>query len=396
LTRTLIFIGMPKILIGVSSSYCASFLKGQVAFLVANGFKVVIVSAPGEEISMLAKKENAELITVPFTKKISPLSDLVQLLHIIRIIRKEKPDIINAGNPKSGFLIMLACWLTGFRHTIFTLHGLLSDNKKGLLRSIIALTEKISCHIPRVVVVVSHSLKEHAIQRKILDPAKAVVIAKGSSNGIDLALFSKTGDLANQAKELKKKLGLTDKNIVMGFIGRLSKDKGIDILFSAFNVLVNKYPALRLVIAGPLIPEHPFSPRYLDQLYHDERIIYLGKLLDVRPVYGMIDMLVLPSYREGFPNVLIEAAAMELPVIATDIAGCKDAVLQHASGELFAKGNAEQLAAAIVKLTDDPDLRKQYGLAGRVFVEENFAGEKIWRGQLKLYRQMLEEAVNGK
>ena len=103
---------MPKILIGVSSSYCASFLKGQVAFLVANGFKVVIISAPGEEISMLAKKENAELITVPFTKKISPLTDLLQLLHIIRIIRKEKPDIVNAGNPKSGFLIMLACWLT--------------------------------------------------------------------------------------------------------------------------------------------------------------------------------------------------------------------------------------------------------------------------------------------
>lgn len=387
---------MPKILIGVSSSYCASFLKGQVAFLVANGFKVVIVSAPGEEISMLAKKENAELITVPFTKKISPLTDLLQLLHIIRIIRKEKPDIVNAGNPKSGFLIMLACWLTGFRNTVFTLHGLLSDNKKGLLRHIITLAEKISCRIPQVVVVVSPSLKEHAIQRKILDPGKAVVIAKGSSNGIDLALFSKTGDLLSQAIELKKKFGLTDENILMGFIGRLSKDKGIDLLFSVFNVLTGKYPGLRLVIAGPLIPEHPFSPRYLDQLYHDERVIYLGKLLDVRPVYGMIDMLVLPSYREGFPNVLIEAAAMELPVIATDIAGCKDAVLQHASGELFAKGDAGQLAAAIRKLTDNPDLRRQYGSAGRTFVEENFAGEKIWEGQLRLYRQMLEEVVSGK
>jgi len=357
---------------------------------VANGFKVVIVSAPGEEISMLAKKENAGLITVPFTKKISPLTDLLQLFHIIRIIRREKPDIINAGNPKSGFLIMLACLLTGFRHTIFTLHGLLSDNKKGLLRGIITLTEKISCSIPRMVVVVSHSLRAHAIQRKILDPAKAVVIAKGSSNGIDLSLFSKTGELLNQAKELKKKFGLTDKNIVIGFIGRLSKDKGIDLLFSAFNVLASKYPALRLVIAGPLIPEHPFSSRYLEQLYHDEKVIYLGKQLDIRPVYGMIDMLILPSYREGFPNVLIEAAAMELPVVATDIAGCKDAVLQHSSGELFEKGNAGQLAALVGKLIDNPDLRRQYGSAGRAFVEENFAGEKIWEGQLSLYRKMLE------
>lgn len=380
---------MPKILIGVSSSFCANFLKGQIAFLGANGFKVVIVSAPGEEISMLAKKENAELITVPFTKRISPVTDFFQLLRIIRILRSEKPDIVNAGNPKSGFLIMLACFFIGFKHTVFTLHGLLSDNQKGFKRCIIALTEKISCCIPRRVLVVSHSLKEHAIQRRILNPAKAVVIAKGSNNGIDLAVFSKSQELESRAEEMKEKLGFTGKNIVVGFVGRLSKDKGVDILFEAFNNLIAKYPALRLVIVGPLIPEHPFSHRHLDQLYHDEKIIYLGKLLDVRPVYQIMDMLVLPSYREGFPNVLIEAAAMELPVIATDIAGCKDAVLQNVSGELFEKGNAAQLAAAIGKLADMPDLRRRYGLSGRAFVEENFASDKIWRGQLELYRQIL-------
>ena len=262
---------MPKILIGVSSSFCANFLKGQIAFLAANGFKVVIVSAPGEEISMLAKKENAELITIPFTKRISPVTAFFQLIRIVRILRREKPDIVNAGNPKSGFLIMIACFLTGFKHTVFTMHGLLSDNQKGLLRSIITLTEKISCRIPEKVIVVSHSLREHAIQRKIINAVKAIVIAKGSSNGIDLSEFSKSLDLTEQVLEMKERFGLTDKNIVVGYIGRLSKDKGIDILFEAFNILVAKYPVLRLVIAGPLIPEHPFSARYLDQLYHDEK-----------------------------------------------------------------------------------------------------------------------------
>ncbi|MBS1749923.1 MAG: glycosyltransferase family 4 protein [Bacteroidetes bacterium] len=381
---------MPKILIGVSSSFCANFLKGQIAFLAANGFKVVIVSAPGEEISMLAKKENAELITIPFTKRISPVTDFFQLIRIVRILRREKPDIVNAGNPKSGFLIMIACFLTGFKHTVFTMHGLLSDNQKGLLRSIITLTEKISCRIPEKVIVVSHSLREHAIQRKIINAVKAIVIAKGSSNGIDLSEFSKSLDLTEQVLEMKERFGLTDKNIVVGYIGRLSKDKGIDILFEAFNILVAKYPVLRLVIAGPLIPEHPFSARYLDQLYHDEKVIYLGKLLDVRPVYELMDMLVLPSYREGFPNVLIEAAAMEVPVIATNIAGCRDAVMQNVSGELFEKGNVTQLTSAIGKLIDSPDLRKNYGQSGRVFVEKNFANERIWKGQLELYSSLLQ------
>lgn len=381
---------MPKILIGVSSSFCANFLKGQIAFLTTNGFKVVIVSAPGEEISMLAKKENAELITVPFTKRISPVTDFFQLIRIVRILRKEKPDIVNAGNPKSGFLIMLACYLTGFKHTVFTMHGLLSDNQKGFFRRVITLTEKISCSIPQTVIVVSHSLKEHAVQRGILNPDKATVIAKGSSNGIDLTVFSKSQEIAGHAMEMRKRFGLSDKNIIIGYIGRLSKDKGIDILFEAFNTLITRYPSLRLVIAGPLIPEHPITARYLDQLYHDEKVIYLGKLLDVRPVYELIDMLVLPSYREGFPNVLIEAAAMEVPVIATDIAGCRDAVKRNVNGELFEKGNAVQLADFIRKLIDNPELRKQYGISGRVFVEENFASEKIWDGQLDLYRRLLE------
>ena len=119
-------------------------------------------------------------------------------------------------------------------------------------------------------------------------------------------------------------------------------------------------------------------------------MIHLGKLLDVRPVYELMDMLVLPSYREGFPNVLIEAAAMEVPVIATNIAGCRDAVMQNVSGELFEKGNVTQLTSAIGKLIDSPDLRKNYGQSGRVFVEKNFANERIWKGQLELYSSLLQ------
>lgn len=381
---------MPKILLGVSSSFCANFLKGQVEFLVSEGYDVTIISGPGEEISMLAKKENAKLITIPFSKAISPVKDFKQLLQIIRILKKEKPDIVNAGNPKSGFLIMLACWLTGFKNRIFTLHGLVSDTKTGFKRRAVSQTEKISCNIAKTVIVVSPSLKVHAEKRNILTAEKGVVIEKGSYNGIDIKIFSRTKFLLTQSNELREKIGLQQDAVVLGFVGRLSKDKGIDILFEAFNLLVKKYPFIRLVLAGPLSKENRFSEISEHQLFYDERVFYLGKLIDVTPVYGIIDMLVLPSLREGFGNVLIEAAAMEIPVIASEIPGCRDAVNNNVNGYLFEKGNVTQLCNYLEKLITDKNLRDELGRNGKVFAKNNFNNYKIWNGQLELYNKILK------
>lgn len=382
---------MPKILLGVSSSFCANFLKGQVAFLVKNGFEVVILSGPGEEISLLAKKENAKLFTIPFTKKISPLTDFYHLLQIIRIIKKEKPDIINAGNPKSGFLIMLACWFLKFKKRIFTLHGLVSDTRTGVARWLISGTEKICCSIAQKVIVVSPSLKLHSEQRNILKKGKGIVIEKGSCNGIDLHEFSKTPAVLTHAKELKENIGLKEKELLLGFVGRLSKDKGVDILLSAFEVLVKKYPQLRLVMAGPIVNENLFSRLTLDQLYSDERVFYLGKLQDVVPLYTLMNILVLSSLREGFGNVLIEAAAMEVPVVAPDIPGCRDAVKEGVNGELFEKGNRDSLIAVLERLITNENLRRLYGRQGRLFVQDHFPNEKIWQGQLDVYHKMLTQ-----
>jgi glycosyltransferase involved in cell wall biosynthesis len=383
-----LFLNMPKIVLGVSSSFCANFLKGQVNFLVKKGYEVIIISGAGEEITTLATKEHATLITIPFTKKISPLTDLAQLIRLTRIIKKEKPTIVNAGNPKSGFLIMLACYFAGCKNRIFTLHGLLSDTKTGFVRWMITLTEKVSCRIARTVIVVSPSLQQHAEKRNILTSGKGLVIEKGSCNGIDMTVFSTTPVVQKQAKQLKEKLGIKDDHIVIGFVGRLSKDKGVDILFDAFNQLIQKYPFLRMVLAGPLLEENQFSAPAMHQLYHDDRVFYLGKIAEVAPVYALMDILALSSLREGFGNVLIEAAAMEVPVIAPDIPGCRDAVNRQVTGELFTKGDAKDLAMHLEKLILDPFLRHQYGKMGRQFVEENFSNFKIWDGQLKLYEAM--------
>ncbi|PVD50623.1 hypothetical protein DC498_18685 [Terrimonas sp.] len=381
---------MPKILLGVSSSFCAHFLRGQVSYLVAHGFEVIIVSGPGKEIEMLAKGENAKLIPISFTKKITPFTDLVQLFKIINILKKEKPDIINAGNPKSGFLIMLACYFAGYSNRIFTLHGLVSDSKSGLFKAIMTITERISCGIAKKVIVVSPSLKIHAEQRNILKPDKGLIIGKGSNNGIDLQKFSKTVPVINMSQVLKNKYSLNDNPFVICFIGRLTKDKGIDILFNAFNQLVKKYDNIRLLIAGPVIPENPFSVGFMEQLNKDPKVVFMGEVSDIVPVYAMADVLVLPSFREGLPNVLLEAAAMEIPVVASDIPGCKDAVKMEYNGLLFEKGNVDALVNNIEQLINNPDLREIYGRNGRLFVTSDFDNIKIWSGQLNLYTAMLD------
>ncbi|MFT3747010.1 MAG: glycosyltransferase family 4 protein [Agriterribacter sp.] len=380
---------MPKILLGVSSSFCAHFLRGQVSYLAAHGYEVIIISGPGKDIETLAKTENAKLIPIAFTKKITPFTDLIQLFKIISILKKEKPDIINAGNPKSGFLIMLACYFAGYGNRIFTLHGLVSDSKTGIFKKLMTITEKISCRIAKKVIVVSPSLKAHAEQRNILSPYRGLVIEKGSSNGIDLHKFSGTVSVIEASVALKNKYGLNENHFVICYIGRLTKDKGIDILLEAFNRLTLKYNNIKLLIAGPIIPENPISPKFMEQLNNDARVIFMGEVSDIAPVYATSDILVLPSFREGLPNVLLEAAAMEVPVIASDIPGCRDVVQDGYNGLLFEKGNVEALVDNIEKLINDPILCKVYGKNGRTFAAKNFDNSKIWKGQLNIYEAIL-------
>ncbi len=377
---------MPKIVLGVSSSYCAGFLKGQVRFLVQQGFSVIIISGPGEAIRSLASDEGARLVELDFSKRIAPLSDIILLGRIVRLLRNEKPDIVNAGNPKSGFLIMVACWLAGIQRKLFTLHGLYSDTQTGMRRLLISSTERICCRIAQRVIVVSPSLKRHAEQRGILKPGKGLVIENGSCNGVDTLFFSGAHPLQEPSQQLRADLNMPEQ-ITIGFTGRISRDKGVDILLDAFARLRTKHPRVQLLVVGPVEADAAGSAVISERLYNTEGVYCTGMLRDVRPAYCLMDMLVLPSLREGLGNVLLEASAMELPVVAADIPGCRDALVNGETGILFEKGKVGALTDALERLVQDPLLRQQMGRSGRAFVQDNFKSERIWQGLLKVYRQ---------
>ena len=381
---------MPTILFGISSSFCAHFMKGQVAYLVSKGFRVVIISGTGEEISALCAAEGAELIPLPFSRSITPLHDLVLLFRLMRIIQQVKPDIINAGNPKPGLLLTLAAWILRKEGRVFTLHGLVSDSREGFQRWMISQFEKLSCSLAQKVLVVSPSLAQHAIRRGLLSSPKAVVIEKGSYNGIDLHRFQRTPAVMKQVDALRAAQNNMDHHFVFGFVGRITVDKGIDLLMTAFEQLYIEDARVRLIMAGPLDEENALPSALLQRLNHHPGVRLLGKVSDIVPVYPMMQVLVLSSYREGFGNVLLEAAAMDVPVIAPSIPGCSDAMKPGINGLSFLKGDVAALYQTMKTYVDNPSLQAQHASAGRAFAA-GFDPVSIWDGQLAVYQGLMDK-----
>ena len=381
---------MPTILFGISSSFCAHFMKGQLAYFAAKGFRVVVVSGAGEEIESLCAEEKAHLITVPFSRSITPFHDLQLLFRLMDVIKEQQPDIINAGNPKPGLLLTMAAWLLAKRGRIFTMHGLVSDARRGWKGSLIRWFEKLSCSLANKVLVVSPSLAQHAINQSILSAKKAVVVLPGSYNGIDLHRFSKTAAVMLEVDKWKQQLGIREGQLVYGFVGRITQDKGIGLMLDAFQQLRQSYPHAVLLMVGPADHENPLPASVQDKLEHGEGVISVGMVKDIVPIYPLLDVLVLGSYREGFGNVLVEAAAMEVPVIAPIMPGCADAMQVDVNGKGFTKGDVSALYDAMLAYARDPALRARHGKAGRTFAAK-FDPQMIWEGQLRLYRSIMDK-----
>lgn len=379
-----------SIIIAISHSFCANFIRGQAGYLSENGYKVYIVSADGPEVRKVATEEKVELIVVDFAREIAPWQDLVCLFKLLRIIRKIKPDIVNAGNPKSGLLFMIACKLFKNTRSIFTLRGLRSDTLVGVKRSIVVFMERLTCWLSEKIIVISPSLRDHAISTNILEEKKSVVLGSGSSNGVNLSIFSPSEIIEKQAKEFRAELGIKPKDFVIGFAGRLTKDKGIVELFQGYKLIKDNYPNLKLVLTGPIEYDDPISDEVMTEMQNDPNVFMPGKSAFIASVLFSYDVLVLFSHREGFGNVALEASAMERPIIVSDIPGCRDTVENNLTGFIAAPRDPVGLAEKLSMYIENEQLRISHGKNGRKRVIEKFQSTIIWEEQLKLYNSFAQ------
>lgn len=367
----------PHLVLIVTSDVSLVFFRGQIRHLRQAGFAVTCISSPGPR-QQIPLEEGAQVISLEMKRGISPWRDLRSLLRLTRLLRQLRPDIVNAGTPKAGLLGALAATLARVPHRVYTMHGLRLETARGLPRRLLYCMEWIACHCVHRVRAVSPSLRARAIQLKLIAPSQIYVLGAGTANGVDLQRFQPTPECHRTAAQLRCELVIASDAPVVGFVGRITRDKGIGELAAVYRQLRPRFPALRLLLIGTFEACCAADEAFRQTCLHDPNIITVHEVADLAPYYLLMDILLLPTYREGFPNVPVEAQAMGVPVITTNATGARDAVQDGLTGILVPVRDAAAMAAAAASLLADPEGRKRMGAAGQAWVREHFAAPALW------------------
>ncbi len=369
-----------------------AFFCGQIGFLKQRGFEVHACSSPGEYLRRFAEREQIPVHAVEMSRRITPFRDLVSLGRLWRRLRKLRPQIVHAHTPKAGLLGMLAARLAGVPVRVYTIHGLPLMTARGIKLSIHRWTEKLSCRLSHQVFCVSPSIREVTLAEGLCPADKVKVLLAGSCNGVDCEnRFNPTRIPEQTRRELRASLGICPSAPVIGFVGRVVRDKGVVELTAAWQRLREEFPKSHLVLVGPFEARDPLPPQTEIALRRDRRVHLVGMVSDTSPLLSIVDVCVLPSYREGLPNVPLEASAMQIPVVATRIPGCVDAVRDGTTGTLVPPYDVPALVEAIARYLKDPELRQRHGRAGRQWVLRDFQPEAIWKALCREYERLLRE-----
>ena len=381
------------ILIAVTSPLGWTFFEGTIEMLQHSGYEPILVSSPGEQLERIARNAGARHAAVPMEREIAPLHDLLSLWRLYWLVRRVRPMLTDISTPKVGLLGGVAAWLSGVPCRIYTLRGLRLETTTGLKRILLKMTERIACACAHRVICVSPSLRRRAIELKLVSVGKAVVLGSGSCKGIDVQRFSPEVRDSLTKQHLAESLALLPAAPVIGFVGRLTRDKGIHELFAAFSQLLRKWPDLRLLLVGGFEDGDPVAPNIRRQMESHPGIVRAGWVANTAPYFALMDVFVLPSYREGFPYAPLEAQACGVPVVTTTATGAVDSVVDGETGFLVPAGNWKALAARIDDLLCDPELRSRMGQKGREQVVREFRREVVERALLEEYERLFRSRV---
>jgi len=369
----------PRLLHVTTVPQTLAFLRGQVAYMKSRGFDVAAVSSPGPQLEAFGRSEGIDVHPVEMPRRITPFGDLGALFRLWRLLRKLRPDVVHGHTPKGGLLAMIAAALAGIPVRLYTLHGLPLETATGLKRTILSWTERVSCALARRVYAVSGSLRRRAAAAGLCKAEKISVLGAGTVNGVDAEKrFAPARECSYEAAGARREFSIPAEVRVIGFVGRVVRDKGVEDLVEAWKELRDEFPDLHLLLVGPFEPQDPISWEAECLLRHDPRVRVAGHVESMRAMYSLMDVVALPTYREGFPQVPLEAAAMERPVVASCVTGCVDAVVDGETGTLVPPRDPHALAEALRAYLRDPGLRRRHGQAARARVLRDYRPENLW------------------
>jgi glycosyltransferase involved in cell wall biosynthesis len=363
-------------------------LKGQLGYMQSNGFEVLALSADGPEIKAVTE-EGVKHQIVKLTRKITPLTDLWSVFQIMCVIWKFKPHIVHTHTPKAGLIGMIAAWICRVPIRMHTVAGLPLMEAKGIKRKILLITERVTYACANHVYPNSKALSFYIQEHVYSSTSKFKVIGEGSSNGIDTTFFSVTDDVRNAARVLKEKNNLKNE-LTFSFVGRIVKDKGINELLKAFDQLSHEVEC-KLILVGPFEDDlDPISEESRAILKNNKHIVTTGYVNDVRPPIAASDVFVFPSYREGFPNVVMQASCLQRACIVSNINGCNEIIKDRETGLIVEPKSETQLYDAMKFMAMNPSLCEEFGSRSRKFVADNFDQQYLWALILKEYKTQLK------
>jgi glycosyltransferase involved in cell wall biosynthesis len=358
---------------------------GRLEYFAANGFDVTVVCA-SSELDEAIRARGVRLHTVPLTRAITPWKDWRALRRLYHFLRAERFDVVEVSTPKAALLGSLAARWAGSPCVIHVLRGLAYQGQRRPLRWLLRPSTRIPCRFSDVTIAVSPSVREEACRDGIADPARIVVLGAGSANGVDLQCFSPERRALGSA--VREKYRLDADAVVVGFVGRLTRDKGIEELAEAFRRLAGNVLEVALLLVGDYEDRDRPADRTIEFLSNDPRVRHVSWQSDVVPFMAAMDVMVLPTHREGLANVLLQAGAMGIPTVTTDATGARDAMVDGITGLRVRVGDVDGLARAISRLANDPALRDAMGRAGRAWVSEHFDQQHVWRMYVEEYRRL--------
>lgn len=364
-------------------------LKGQLHFM-SNYFEVIgIASAQGNKLEEVGTQEGIRVIPVEMTRKITPFQDLKSVYQLYKIFKKEKPFIVHTHTPKAGIIGMIAAILAGVPHRLHTIAGLPLVVATGTKRKILNTVEKITYACATKIYPNSFGLKTIILENKFATLNKLKVIGNGSSNGIDTSYFNSDLYDVTFKESLRSKLKIEPTDFVFIFAGRLVKDKGINELIEAFEKISSKYSQVKLMLLG-VYEKHldPLSSKTEECINTNKNIIYLGWQNDVRPYYAIANALVFPSYREGFPNVVLQSAAMGLPGIVTNINGCNEIIQHNKNGMIIPVQDTEAIFNSMEYFLTNPENVKSMAENARKDICKNYEQKNVWEALLQEYNTL--------
>lgn len=364
------------------------FCHGQLAAL-SDDYRIIALSSPGPELDSIAKKEKVDTVGVFMSRKISPASDLKSLWKLVRVFIKEKPHMVHSMTPKAGILSMLAARIAGVPVRLHSFTGLLFPTATGLKKRLFATCDKIICRCATNIVAegqgVKNDLISHGITKKEIR-----VLGFGNVRGINLDYYSVNPKVETKAPKIREAIGAGPDDFIFLYVGRIVADKGIDNLVAAFLKLAASNPRLKLLLVGEYEETDPVSPQTLEAIESSPAITKTGWVKDTRSYYKAADILVFPSRREGFPNVVIEAGAMGLASIVTDINGSNEIITHGLNGHIIPRDDLKALTTEMKELSENPEKISDMAKNAREAVANRYEQSFVCGNLKDYYKEILK------